>query len=206
MVPTDVDYLWFEQRFPDLAEAYCVTLVGNETSAGLLDRFGVGGDRVDRVGVGELVDPSYAVWDAHQGDVQLIAATSVGQWALAVEVNGYLGVTEELFAGLSAGSRLVSHFRNVNAADRFCLVDDGQLVVDFEPLFAWHRSGSHPDLYAELMRTVGMRMGQDDDLGEPGAAAFALAEAITGVRLTAELFERSAFTCGLARLPRRTRR
>jgi hypothetical protein len=203
VVSTYVDYLWFEERFPHLAEAYCVTLVGDETSPGLLDRFGVVGDRVDRVGVGELVDRSYAVWDAHQGDVQLVAATSVGQWALAVEVNGCLGVTEELFGRLSAGSRLVSHFRNVNAADRFSLVDDGRLVVDFEPLFAWHRSGSDPDVYAELMRTVGMRMGQDDDLGEPDAAAFALAEAITGVRLTAELFERSTFACGLARPPRR---
>jgi hypothetical protein len=46
-----------------------------------------------------------------------------------------------------------------------------------------------------------LQLEQDADIGGPGAAAFALAEAITGVRLTAELFEQSMFICGGAPLP-----
>lgn len=200
MTATFDDYLWFEQMFPDLSEAYCITLVQDVTPAGLLDRFGVVGDRVDRIGVGELIDPSYAVWEAHDGDAQLVSATAVGDWALAVESNGYLGVTEELLGRLSAGTRLVSHFRNVNAVDRFYLVDDGRIRLDFEPLFAWYRSGCDADGYVDLMQAVGLRMEQDGDIGDPSAAAFALAEAITGIRLTAELLQQSTFTCGEAYL------
>lgn len=78
MTATFDDYLWFDQVFPDLSEAYCITLVEGVTPAELLDRFGVVGDRVDRIGVGELAEPSYAAWEAHDGDVQLVAATAVG--------------------------------------------------------------------------------------------------------------------------------
>lgn len=197
------DYLWFDEMFTGLSDAYCITLVQGVTPTELLDRFGVVGDRVDRVGVGELIEPSFAVWEEHGGDVQLVAAASVGDWALAVEVNGYLGVTEELLGGLSAGKCLVSHFRNVNAVGRFYLVDDGQIRLDFEPLFAWHRSGSDPDGYVDLMRTAGLRLEEDEDIGEPGAAAFALSEMVTGIPLTAELLELSPFTCGMAPLPGR---
>jgi len=59
MVASHDDYLWFEQRFPDLAEAYCVTLVAGETASGLLDRLGGVGDRVNRVGVGGLLEPPH---------------------------------------------------------------------------------------------------------------------------------------------------
>ncbi|GAB3143186.1 hypothetical protein GCM10027290_19150 [Micromonospora sonneratiae] len=204
MTATFDDYLWFEQMFSDLSEAYCITLVRDVTPAGLLDRFGVVGDRVDRIGVGELVEPSYATWKAHDGAVQLVAATAVGDWALAVESNGYLGVTEKLVGRLSAGTRLVSHFRNVNAVDRFYLIDDGQIRLYFEPLFAWHRSGCDADGFIELMQAVGLPMDQDGDIGDPGAAAFALAEAITGIRLTPDLLQRSTFTCGEACIPGRT--
>jgi hypothetical protein len=135
--------------------------------------------------------------------VQPASAPGIRQRNSAVESNGYLGVTEELLGRLSAGTRLVSHFRNVNAVDRFYLVDDGRIRLNFEPLFAWHCSGCDADSYVDLMRTVGLRMEQDGDIGDPGAAAFALAEAITGIRLTAELLQQSTFTCGEAHLPGR---
>lgn len=37
---------------------------------------------------------------------------------MGMEANGFFGVTKELLSRLSAGTRLVSHFRNVNAVDR----------------------------------------------------------------------------------------
>jgi Family of unknown function (DUF6461) len=71
-----------------------------------------------------------------------------------VESNGYLGVTEEMLDRLSAGTRLVSHFRDVNAVDRFHLVDDGRVCLDFELLFAWYRSGCDADGYVDLILSV----------------------------------------------------
>lgn len=198
MTATSGDYLWLREAFPELSEAYCVTLVRGVTPDELLDRFGVTGDRESLYGVEALVEPSFAQWSVHEGDVLFVGAAAVGDWAVAVEVNGYLGVTAELLDRLSAGTRLVSHFRNVNALHRFCLVDDGEIRLDFDALFAWDRGGTDPDAYADLMRAAGLPMEKDGELGNPGAAAFALAEAITGVRLTAQLLARSTFVCGTA--------
>lgn len=51
------------------------------------------------------------------------------------------------------------------------------------------------------MRIVGLPAEEGGDIGEPGAAVFALAETITRIRLTAKLFEQSTFICGEAPLP-----
>jgi hypothetical protein len=78
--------------------------------------------------------------------------TAIGPWTLVVEPNGFLGVSEEVVVPRSRGTRLVSHFRNVNY-----------------------------ELHTE--------------------AAFALAEHITQVRLTAEFLESATFRCGTAPFP-----
>jgi hypothetical protein len=74
---------------------------------------------------------------------------------LAVEPNGYLGVTEAAVVPLSFGTRLVSHFRNVNAVDHFYWIENGDIRLDFEPLFPADRFGSDPDGLVDVMRQVG---------------------------------------------------
>ncbi|MFD0852608.1 DUF6461 domain-containing protein, partial [Actinomadura adrarensis] len=134
-------------------------------------------------------------------DEQLVAVTEAGgDWALAVEANGYLGVTEDAIVPLSAGTRLVSHFCNVNALDRFCWVEDGEIRTTFEPLFPSHREGTAPDELLKPMRAAGFNLEGSNAENAP-FSAFALAEHLTGVRVTAKLLRESHFQCGLAPIP-----
>ena len=204
MSATALDYTWFSDRFPGLAEAYCLTLVKGLTPAGLLGRLGAR-EECRVTGAEELLEPAYQAWEEHEGERLFVAATAVGDWALAVEPNGYLGTLDEAIIPLSKGTRLVSHFRNVNAVDHFYWLDDGDVCLHFEPLFPTDRDGSDPDGLVEAMRQVGFDLDENDDASDEfnTEAAFALAEHLTGVRLTPEVLETATYLCGTAPIPRR---
>lgn len=197
------DYRWFSEAFPGLREAYCLTLVEGVSPEELLRRAGAG-PAGHHTGASELVEAAYDVWDEYDGDRLFIAATPLGGWALAVEPNGYLGITAPVLAALSAGTRLVSHFRNVNAVDHFHWQRDGHNLLHFEPLFPARRDGSEAGAAAGIMREAGFDLTEGDqhDHTLHTEAAFALAERLTGVRLTAELLESAAFVAGTAPRPR----
>ncbi|MFJ4933278.1 DUF6461 domain-containing protein [Streptomyces pseudovenezuelae] len=116
-------------------------------------------------------------------------------WALMVEFNGYLGVTDALMRPLSPGRRVVSHFLDVNAVDGFRWYEDGDLRLGFQPLFADERYASRPDELLAEMRESGLDLterdedgGHDDYYASLTGASFALAHRLTGIRVTPELF------------------
>jgi hypothetical protein len=196
---TATDYAWLEERYADLTEAYCITLVRGLTPAELLQRLGAEPE-VRVTGVEGLCEPSYGISDPYR---LFVGATSVDDWSLMVEFNGYLGVTDEAMLPVSRGRRVVSHFRNVNAVDHFCWYEDGEVRLHFEPLFAYHRDGTHPDELLTEMREAGFDLSEDDDRDYDNhtEAAFALAHRITGIRLTPELFASAEFIGGIAPVP-----
>lgn len=199
-ITTAADYGWLEERYADLMEAYCVTLVRGLTADELLQRLGA--EPAGRyTGVAELADPAYEVGSPYR---LFVGAATVGDWALMVEHNGYLGTVDEAMLPLSRGRTVVSHFRNVNAVDHFTWYVDGTVRLHFEPLFAHHRDGSHPDALLTEMREAGFDLRDADDCDTDGhtEAAFALAHRLTGIRLTPELFDTAEFTCGIAPVPR----
>ncbi|MER5605532.1 DUF6461 domain-containing protein [Micromonospora tulbaghiae] len=203
MSATASGYAWLTDRFPGLMEAYCLTLVEGLTPGKLLDRLGARQESRVR-GTAELLEPAYDAWEDHDGERAFVGVTAVGDWALAVEPNGYLGTLDEVIVPLSRGTRLVSHFRNVNAVDHFFWLDDGVLRLHFEPLFPAHRDGSDPDGLVQVMRQVGFDLSDDDaDYTVHTEAAFALAEHLTGVRLTPEFLESATYLCGTAPVPGR---
>lgn len=195
MVATAADYSWFGERFPELAEAYCLTLVRGLSPPQVLARLGArtNGPRV--TGVGGL-----PVLGLSTPDEQLVAVTVVDDWALAVESDGGLGVTEEATVPLSAGTRLVSHVAGGKGAGRFCWVEDGEVRAAFEALFPSRREGSTPDEPLAAMRAAGFVLDGDNSKTS-AAAAFALAEHLTGVRITPELLSDAPYQCGLAPIP-----
>lgn len=205
---TAADYAWLEERHENLMQAYCVTLVRGLTPEELLRELKAEpGPRI--TGVEGLCEPSYEVRASYE---LFVGATSVGDWSLMVEFNGYLGVTNEAMIPLSRGRSVVSHFLNVNAVDHFCWYEDGELRLHFEPLFAYYRDGTHPDELLEEMRESGFDLTEHDDAeGDDGdddrdyegltGASFALAHRITGVRLTPQLFASAEFVCGVAPVP-----
>ncbi|MFE2545530.1 DUF6461 domain-containing protein [Actinacidiphila glaucinigra] len=200
--PTAEDYRWFEADFARLAEAYCVTLVHGIAPAEVL-RVLRAEVRGHCTGAGTLDDHAYEAALVHQGSHGYIGVAALDGWSVMLEPNGYIGTLGGALAPLSVGRTVVSHFRNVNAVDHFNWFENGQSRLHFEPLFAHHRDGSDPDSLVTAMREVGLTTEEDgeDDLDVVTAAAFALAERVTGVRLTPEFLETARFVEGLAPIP-----
>ncbi|MEU8969921.1 DUF6461 domain-containing protein [Streptomyces monashensis] len=199
-ITTAADYGWLKERYQGLLEAYCLTLVEDMTPERLLRELGAEPDG-QVTGVAGLAEPSYDAWDEYEDEKLLVGVAAVGDWTLMVEYNGFVG-GRDVMLPVHPGRTVVSHFRNVNAVDHFSWWQDGDLRLHFEPLFPTQRDGSHPDELLKEMEQAGFDLneGDDRDFRRHTEAAFALAERVTGVRLTPELFEELEFTCGLVTL------
>lgn len=216
---TAADYVWFYDRFPSLYEASCFTLIEGLRPEDVVARLDARtedvvaqvGAWIDSVPSGVSFDDlnsaaycgpgHYGTWAGH-----FFGAVAVEGWCLIVEPNGFMGVTPEIIKPLSAGTRLVSHFRNVNAVKYFYWVADGQIQLMFEPPFAADRYGSDPDGAVEAMRQAGFDLKASvqgdghavaDDVAVRSGAVFALAENLTGIKLTAQLLEESTYLCAV---------
>nr|WP_042190418.1 DUF6461 domain-containing protein [Kibdelosporangium sp. MJ126-NF4]CTQ94873.1 hypothetical protein [Kibdelosporangium sp. MJ126-NF4] len=198
MTSTAHDYTWFAEQFPALREAYCITLVRGLTAEEVLHILKAE-DITVVTGNDSLQQAAADAWDEHDGDPLLVGVTTVGEYALMVESNGYIGVTPEFYTPLSRGTRLVAYFRNVNADCHFCWVEDEDVKLTFEPLFPTQRHGSDPDGLADVMQQVGFDFDGGHTLHTE--ATFALAEHLTQVRLTPELLRSAEYMCGTVSLP-----
>ncbi|WP_062217393.1 DUF6461 domain-containing protein [Streptomyces sp. NBRC 109706] len=189
MTRTAADYTWFEDDFPDLAEAYCFTLARGPSPAELLSR-------LDARPAPSLPGIAAVVEAPAQQRRQLVAMTTVGAWTLLIEPNGYLGVTEDRALPASTGASWVSHFSNVNGVGTFLWAEDQDLRLCFDPMFPTDRWGRTPDELLDTMRRIGFHLDDEDpdpDLSAP--AAFALAEHLTGIAITPTLLHTTTFTC-----------
>ncbi|MCH0542993.1 hypothetical protein I3F58_26245 [Streptomyces sp. MUM 203J] len=198
MNATAADYRWLDHHCPEFLEAYCVTLVHAVTPEEVLDRLRARPER--RVtGISALVEAAYGAWRESWGESHFVAVHAVDGWTMLVEPNGYLGSLGEVAAPLSRGTELVTHFRNVNAVDHFSRYVDGERRLRLEPLFPDARDGAEADGVAALLREVGFDVRTEGgDLGAATEAAFALAERMTGVRVTPRLMDSATFLCGSA--------
>jgi uncharacterized protein DUF6461 len=200
---TSPDYRWIRTWHNGLlVTAYCLTLVRDLSADDLLDRLGVD-ERRHEAGIDRLGRASMEAWSVYEGRRQLVAVTTVLGWAIMLEHNGYVGVTREIMVPASRGTAVVSHFRNVNALDEFLWLEDGVVLVEFEPLFPDRRSGIRAGDFGLEMTAAGFDVrGQPDrDVEECTESAFALAERLTGVRVTSELLDGATYVIGLASLP-----
>lgn len=195
MDSTATDYLWFEEDFPDLADAYCFTLVHKLMPADIIQRLS-GDDEPALTGASALVEAAHELCCRSDGARQLIAMTTLGAWTLMIEPSGYLGVTEDRALPASAGTTWISHFTNVNALDLFLWAQDGVVRLTFEPMFPDTRWGSTPDELLDLMHRVGFRFRDDPNPDLSPLAAFALADHLSGITITPELLRETTFTCG----------
>jgi len=198
---TAADYAWVEDPRFGLGVAYCLTLVRGIPPEEVLDRVG---SAVTARGTGV----ESVVLDARfeERDGWTAAVTSLGAWTLMYEYNGYLGVTDSALTRLSRGTTAVGHFKNVNAVDDFRWYENGVARLRFQPLFPSERWGPEAEAIAGPMREVGfdltdhLELDDDrEDFGPVTRGAFALAERITGVRVTPELLSDSVFVAGRVR-------
>ncbi|MFE2551958.1 DUF6461 domain-containing protein [Streptomyces sp. NPDC059355] len=201
MATTAADYTWFEEDFPDLAESYCVTLVHSMPPSELLSRLG-GQAEAEVTGISALVDTAYDLWGPSTTRTYF-GMTALGPWTLMIEPNGWHGVNEEKALPASAGTRWISHYDNANANNdgSFLWAEDTALRLHFELRDAGRRSGTRADDLLDVVRRLGFTFPEeptdtDDDLAVP--AAFALAEHLTGIRVTPALVRNTTFSCGTA--------
>jgi Family of unknown function (DUF6461) len=182
---TAADYAWLDDHW--LREAFCITLVRGLDEAELLRR--IGGERGEPRTL-TAAEAGRLAGSLRAGYPQIVLATRIGGWTVAVEDNGWEGSRPEVLRVLSRGTQAVSVYRNVNALGYFSDAVDGELLVQFELLFPQRRWGSRPDALLAQMRGAGL----DPDAPEPPggqveAAALALAERVTGVHLDPEVLE-----------------
>jgi hypothetical protein len=112
----------------------------------------------------------------------------VDGWTVLVEPNGYICTQDAVLAGLSTAGRAVMVFWNVNLDSRFGYAREGVLVRVFDPVLGTSEVGD------PLPEESGTSEGQ------PIQAALALAEALTGVRVTGPWLldeARNTVTCPL---------
>ncbi|MEU8945815.1 DUF6461 domain-containing protein [Streptomyces sp. NPDC048489] len=92
---------------------------------------------------------------------------------------------------MCAGTRGVSHLAGVNGRDGFPWTEDTVARLRFDLGVADRRWGTSPDELPDAMHDIGSQFWEEEtyDAAEHLAtqAAFALAEHVTGVRMTPEL-------------------
>ncbi|GAA4082632.1 DUF6461 domain-containing protein [Nonomuraea soli] len=214
MIATPDDFSWFSRgRFPELADAYCLTYVRGLTPEELVTRLGVQVDDCSRMTLEELLRHSRTGF--HQRES--FGAVAVGDWVLMVEANGLLGITEEIILPLSAGTRLVSHFYlEVKSMDHFYWIEDGAVRFEFardDGYSHWIEDGriqlrfppqegsqEMPDELAETMERIDVVYPSCLDPYE--GPAFLLAERLTGITMTPQLLQESIYLCGGIPRPR----
>ncbi len=213
MAATFRDYEWVDTVEWEPLDAYCITLFDHISVDAVIE--GLSGQVVGSArGVGALSRLSFAQWHGmemqsaarvfgllRESDAQpegyLVGLHPLDGWTLMLEINGFVGVRYEAIGSLSVGSTVVSHYRNVNRYDDLHFWVDGSPVVQFEP----HASGwadAPPDVLREIDR-AGFEISGLNPRRPVASAAFALAENLTGVRLTPSMLRDAEYTTALVK-------
>ncbi|MBB5963513.1 DUF6461 domain-containing protein [Planomonospora venezuelensis] len=194
MIATPDDYAWFSyEHFPGLADAYCFTYVRGLTPEQLVTRLGGRPEDFTPMTLGELIEARYR----HGYDTAFLGATTIGDWVFVVEPNVGLGADEGIITPLSAGTRLVSHFRDVEGVECFYWIEDEKTRFCFIADDGY--SEEVPDEVAETLPRIGSDYRH---LYPSEGPAFLLTERLTGITLTPELLEGSTYLCGVIPEPR----
>lgn len=199
MTSSAVDYSWWKTYSPGFLNGiYCLSLVRDVAPEELLRRLGAFPEP-DLTGFGAFGRRWDDLPDERDDDVlndyQLVGATTLtgadGAWTLLLEINGFLGIQAQFMEKVSSGTRAVSHFSSAKGMTQFHWYVDGDLRTFFE--WPAEREGSSPDEIADVIARVGAT-------GEPGLLTleyFAMAEELSGVKITADLLDHAVYRTGI---------
>lgn len=204
------DYLWLDGRYAFwFASGYCATLIRDASPDDVLEALEASPRRRTASGLSESwsVRPLFArlgLVDFATEEVVEVADVG-GGWTLLT--SGYVGMDPGLLAPLIAEHEVISHFSDVNARARLMWWRDSQEQISFDTLCPdidlavntrWR-----PDVYARIMTLINEVGGIEfDDGGTPSEfhhrqGAFALAERLSGVRITEETIDHGLFTAAV---------
>ncbi|NEA62087.1 DUF6461 domain-containing protein [Streptomyces sp. SID12488] len=206
------DYAWIRTSplFRHMTESgYTLTLIRGRTPREVLrameaERRGTG---TGTAGLIEAGDAHRAAVDHDYWDESYVAgAFSVpgenGDWTLVLGFDGGLGIAARCVETLSEGGRVVGHSTNGGKPIHlFHWFEDGELRTTFEGPSS--RDGNTPDELVPLLREVGFPLtsGGEHDESTPDidrkAGVLALAERLTGIRVTESLLQDAVYELGL---------
>ncbi|MET8422127.1 DUF6461 domain-containing protein [Streptomyces sp. NPDC005134] len=145
----------------------------------------------------ELLDPT-DYWDESFIAGAFTVPGEGGDWTLVLHLgDGGMGMQPRFLEALSAGGCAVVHSSNGGKPMHFFhWYEDGELRTTFE--WPTARDGSTPDDLNSVMREVGFELSEDEtrDRVDTKAAVLALAERLTGVRVTEELLRAAEYHLG----------
>ncbi|WP_433828683.1 DUF6461 domain-containing protein [Actinoplanes sp. CA-015351] len=192
------DYAWFTEQCPEIAGTCRLTLVRGRTPTEVIEQLG-GSTPARSIGVRRLTEQL----ESHPA--RFVAAAAIDGWTLIVEPD----TEPDMRAGrqLSRETVLVAH-----SAESFLWARDGEILLQFDPADPAHRAGTDPNTLTPAMSRLGFDTGEapaadtdensslDGDAGWGDAArhrerSLALAEQLTGVRITLEALEAATFSC-----------
>ncbi|MFG2429755.1 DUF6461 domain-containing protein [Streptomyces sp. NPDC048590] len=145
-------------------------------------------------------ETGYDYWDESYVAGAFSAPGGNGDWTVVLGFDGGLGLPR--VETLSEGGRVVVHSSNGGKPIHlFHWFEDGELRTTFEGPSA--RDGSTPDELVPLLRAVGFPLTPEGEHDESApdvdgkAAVFALAERLTGVRVTESFLRDATYELGL---------
>ncbi|MEU0649221.1 DUF6461 domain-containing protein [Streptomyces umbrinus] len=144
----------------------------------------------------------YDYWDESYVAGAFSTPGENGDWTLVLGFDGGLGIAGACVEALSQGGRVVAHSTNGGKPIHlFHWFEDGELRTTFEGPSS--RDGNTPDELVPMLREVGFPLtpGGEHDESAPDvdrkAAVLALAERLTGIRVTESLLQGATYELGL---------
>ncbi|MEU0040214.1 DUF6461 domain-containing protein [Streptomyces sp. NPDC006333] len=206
------DYTWIRASllFRRMMESgYTLTLISGRTPREVLRAM-----EAEPRGTGEGTAGLIEADDTHRAEVDhdywdesyVAGAFSTpgvnGDWTLVLGFDGGLGIAAPCAEMLSKGGRVVAHSTNGGKPIHlFHWFEDGELRTTFEVPSS--RDGSTPDELVPLLREVRLPLTSEGEHDESApdvdrkAAVLALAERLTGVRVTEALLQDATYELGL---------
>ncbi|HZC52483.1 MAG TPA: DUF6461 domain-containing protein [Mycobacterium sp.] len=123
------------------------------------------------------------------------AVISYRRWTVVWQENGFPNQFADAIAGSPQTSRAVIAYWNVNALTEFAYWQRGARVVSFDA--PDDRTGADPNrLLADMRATVGSGQGQFRSVAQYYGRMLALAQRLTGIHVSPNLFNRSRVILG----------
>ncbi|HEX4089648.1 MAG TPA: DUF6461 domain-containing protein [Trebonia sp.] len=163
-----------------------LTFARGASTEGVIEAFGMNSAKAFLALASEAAEllpyPDYQEMDPPEHPWIRVGTT--GEWGFSLDESsgGFGGYEEDAAYALSVGAEAVL-LTHVGPHNTFHYYVDDTEVTAFEPLRAWDRWGTDPDRFLPSMRAAGLRLGDDDPIGNPVIDALEMLTLALGIRL-----------------------
>jgi hypothetical protein len=170
----------------DLGEIFCLTLIKGVDDVEALHRMGAYPDTL-ALRTGEEL--SELVADFETGYPKMVAALTIGDWAVVIQPDGFEAADGLFLERVSVGTEVLAVLRHDYARPQVAYAVDGTTMLSFDPSYPdvdlMH--GADVGAMLPLLRELGLRdpahAEDEDDWRTSVANAMLLAQRVTGVQI-----------------------